>query len=82
MQEVERLGGKTRLEDIGMETMEDGTQMTLPPVLLGQIGSDPGKKTVLVYGHLDVQPAQQVMLAQLITGVSNRTNDKKIKVVP
>ena len=24
---------------------------------MGQLGSDPKKKTLLVYGHLDVQPA-------------------------
>ncbi|KAK4293415.1 hypothetical protein Pmani_033893 [Petrolisthes manimaculis] len=31
--------------------------ISLPPVLLGQLGNDPEKKTVCVYGHLDVQPA-------------------------
>lgn len=29
----------------------------MPPILLGHLGADPKKKTVLVYGHLDVQPA-------------------------
>jgi len=29
----------------------------LPPILLGTFGSDPKKRTVCVYGHLDVQPA-------------------------
>lgn len=57
--EVERLGGTTRLADVGMEKLEDGSELKLPPVLLGQIGNDPKKKTVLLYGHLDVQPAQQ-----------------------
>lgn len=33
--------------------------MDLPPVLLGRYGSDPKKKTVLVYGHYDVQPAMK-----------------------
>ncbi|KHJ80679.1 hypothetical protein OESDEN_19642 [Oesophagostomum dentatum] len=32
-------------------------QLPLPPVLFGQLGDDKSKKTVLVYGHLDVQPA-------------------------
>ena len=32
-------------------------KIPLPPVLMGQLGSDPKKKTLLVYGHLDVQPA-------------------------
>lgn len=55
--EVERLGGKTELADLGKQTLEDGTELPLPPALLGQIGSDPKRKTVLIYGHLDVQPA-------------------------
>ena len=29
-----------------------------PPILLGSFGSDPKKRTVCVYGHLDVQPAR------------------------
>lgn len=29
----------------------------LPPVVLARSGSDPSKKTVLIYGHYDVQPA-------------------------
>ena len=32
-------------------------KIPLPPVLMGSLGSDPKKKTLLVYGHLDVQPA-------------------------
>ncbi|CAR24646.1 metallodipeptidase [Lachancea thermotolerans CBS 6340] len=31
--------------------------LPLPPVVLARYGSDPAKKTVLVYGHYDVQPA-------------------------
>jgi nonspecific dipeptidase len=57
--EIEQLGGKTRLADVGKEKLEDGTELDLPPVLVGEIGNDPAKKTVLIYGHLDVQPAQQ-----------------------
>ncbi|KAJ1807437.1 hypothetical protein LPJ77_003013 [Coemansia sp. RSA 2523] len=34
-----------------------GVELDLPPVILGQYGNDPAKKTVLVYGHYDVQPA-------------------------
>jgi nonspecific dipeptidase len=50
-------GVKTELVDIGTETFPDGKQLPLPPVLLGELGSDPKKKTLCVYGHLDVQPA-------------------------
>lgn len=32
-------------------------ELNLPPVVLARLGSDPAKKTVLVYGHYDVQPA-------------------------
>ncbi|KAJ8609070.1 hypothetical protein MRB53_039339 [Persea americana] len=38
---------------------QHGTDMDLPPILLGTYGSDPAKKTILVYGHYDVQPASK-----------------------
>ena len=31
-----------------------GVELELPPIILGRYGSDPKKKTVLVYGHYDV----------------------------
>lgn len=37
--------------------LPSGEEIALPPIVLGQLGSDPGKKTVCIYGHLDVQPA-------------------------
>ena len=37
--------------------MMNGKELDLPPILLGKYGSDLQKKTVLVYGHYDVQPA-------------------------
>ena len=60
LQEVESLGGTVRLADVGQQVLPDGQQIVLPPVLLGQIGDDPSKKTVCMYGHLDVQPAFKV----------------------
>ncbi|RXG58355.1 Septin-4, partial [Armadillidium vulgare] len=48
---------KKRLEDLGSITLPDGRQIPLPSVLFGQLGKDPSKKTVCIYGHLDVQPA-------------------------
>lgn len=42
---------------LGMQTLPDGKQIELPPVLMGELGQDSEKKTVLLYGHLDVQPA-------------------------
>ena len=54
---LKSLGADVEYADIGMQTLPDGSRLALPPVLLGSLGDDPGKKTVLVYGHLDVQPA-------------------------
>ena len=62
MQEIERLGGTVELADAGMQTTHDGSKIPLPPIILGQIGNDPKKKMVVVYGHLDVQPANLVSL--------------------
>lgn len=54
---LEKLGATCTLKDLGQEDLPDKTKIPLPPVLLGQLGDDPKKKTLLVYGHLDVQPA-------------------------
>ncbi len=48
------------LEEIGMQKQPDGSELPLPPVILGHLGNDPKKKTVCIYGHLDVQPAKIV----------------------
>ncbi|XP_063398329.1 cytosolic non-specific dipeptidase-like [Mytilus trossulus] len=57
--ELETLGATTHLEELGDQVMPDGTKLPLPPVLLATLGTDPKKKTLLVYGHLDVQPAHK-----------------------
>lgn len=54
---LKALGASVEYVDVGMQTLPDGSQLKLPPVLLGELGHDPKKKTVLLYGHLDVQPA-------------------------
>jgi len=54
---LEKLGATCELKDIGMQTMPDGSKIPLPPVLFGQLGTDTTKKTICLYGHLDVQPA-------------------------
>lgn len=58
---IERLGGSANLVDIGLQTMPDGSKLPLPPILTGCIPAVPAanKKTVLLYGHLDVQPAKK-----------------------
>lgn len=54
---LEELGATIELADIGMQTLPDDTEIPLPPILLADLGKDPKKKTLLIYGHLDVQPA-------------------------
>ncbi|XP_054620173.1 cytosolic non-specific dipeptidase [Dunckerocampus dactyliophorus] len=55
--DIERLGGTVEMVDIGKQKLPGGEEIPLPPIILGSLGSDPGKKTVCIYGHLDVQPA-------------------------
>ncbi|KAJ1931468.1 hypothetical protein EC988_009778, partial [Linderina pennispora] len=52
----ESLGATCKRVDPGKQNLH-GEILDLPPVILGQYGNDPNKKTVLVYGHYDVQPA-------------------------
>lgn len=47
----------TLTSSISKLQLPDGSKIPLPPIILGKLGSDPSKKTVCVYGHLDVQPA-------------------------
>eukprot|EP00049_Salpingoeca_infusionum_P000171 m.37775 g.37775 ORF g.37775 m.37775 type:complete len:483 (-) comp10131_c0_seq1:2280-3728(-) len=57
---IEKLGGSVEMRELGKQTMVTDTgsvEVDLPPVVFGQYGTDPAKKTVLVYGHYDVQPA-------------------------
>ena len=51
------LGASVELAEIGEETLSDGSKIPLPPLVFARLGADPKKKTVLIYGHLDVQPA-------------------------
>ncbi|KAK6329772.1 Cys-Gly metallodipeptidase [Orbilia brochopaga] len=53
---------KSELEALGASVSfylpgEQSPGLDLPPILLGRYGSDPAKRTILVYGHYDVQPA-------------------------
>ncbi|KAH9847041.1 CNDP dipeptidase [Lenzites betulinus] len=56
--QLKELGVTTKLADVG-EQMVDAQKLPLPPVILGKIGEDPTKKTVLIYNHYDVQPAER-----------------------
>jgi Cys-Gly metallodipeptidase DUG1 len=52
---LRKLGVETQLTELGKHVMDD-QELDLPPAILGRVGNDPKKKTVLVYGHFDVQP--------------------------
>ena len=55
---MEALGIAAEARSIGKQILE-GKELDLPPVILGTYGTDPQKKTLLVYGHYDVQPAEK-----------------------
>jgi len=55
--ELERLGAVCEQIPNGIQKLSDGQEIPLPPVLFATLGTDKSKKTLLVYGHLDVQPA-------------------------
>lgn len=46
------------IKDLGIQPppVNDPT-LKLPPIILAKFGEDPSKKTMLIYGHYDVQPA-------------------------
>ncbi|KAG6835510.1 hypothetical protein H0H93_000694 [Arthromyces matolae] len=56
--QLKAFGVETQLVDLGKHVV-DGQELPLPPAILGRIGTDPSKKTVLIYGHFDVQPASK-----------------------
>jgi Cys-Gly metallodipeptidase DUG1 len=62
--QLRALDVQTRLEDLGTENL-DGHEITLPPVVLGKIGEDSKKKTILLYGHFDVQPVSATMVESI-----------------
>jgi acetylornithine deacetylase/succinyl-diaminopimelate desuccinylase-like protein len=60
---METLGIKCQQIENGVQKLDNGQTLKLPPVLFGTLEtstshSDKHKKTLLVYGHLDVQPAR------------------------
>lgn len=54
---LETLGFTTETLDLGIHTI-NGEKSQVPPAILATHGNDAAKKTVLIYGHLDVQPAK------------------------
>ncbi|KAI5288278.1 hypothetical protein KEM54_005338 [Ascosphaera aggregata] len=53
--ELKALGAEVELRELGKEIGRE--HLDLPPIVLARYGNDQNKKTVLVYGHYDVQHA-------------------------
>jgi Cys-Gly metallodipeptidase DUG1 len=53
--ELQQLDAVVETRELGKHVWE-GKEYDLPPVVLASVGQDPEKKTILVYGHYDVQP--------------------------
>jgi len=51
------LGADVEARPLGRQPGTDGLE--LPPVIVARYGADAAKRTILVYGHYDVQPAAQ-----------------------
>ncbi|KAG7469951.1 hypothetical protein MATL_G00134310 [Megalops atlanticus] len=58
-EKMRKMGGKVEMVDIGLQELPSGKTIPLPKVVTAQFGSDPGKHTVCIYGHVDVQPAKK-----------------------
>ncbi|KAG1714147.1 Cytosolic non-specific dipeptidase [Nymphon striatum] len=56
-EQLKILGATVEMCENGKQKLDDGKEIDLPPIILAELGSDPKKKTVCLYGHLDVQPA-------------------------
>jgi Cys-Gly metallodipeptidase DUG1 len=53
--ELKDLGAEVELRELGKQPHKE--HLDLPPVILARYGNDSKKRTILVYGHYDVQPA-------------------------
>lgn len=58
---IEELGGSSEKVLVGFQELDDSTRYDLPPVILAEFRAEQStqKPTILVYGHYDVQPAEQ-----------------------
>lgn len=56
---LQSLGFEIDIRNVGNQEV-NGNDIALPPILLATRGTDANKKTLLIYGHLDVQPAKIV----------------------
>jgi Cys-Gly metallodipeptidase DUG1 len=53
--ELKKLGAEVELRPLGKQPHRE--HLDLPPVVIARYGNDKNKRTILVYGHYDVQPA-------------------------
>ncbi|KAJ9657961.1 hypothetical protein H2201_007968 [Coniosporium apollinis] len=53
--ELKALGASVELRPLGPQPHKE--HLELPPVVIARYGDSPSKRTILVYGHYDVQPA-------------------------
>lgn len=54
---LKELGATVQIREIGLQKTIPENNVQLPPVVVGTLGNDKAKKTICIYGHLDVQPA-------------------------
>jgi len=54
--ELKKLGAEVEQRPLGKQPHKE--HLDLPPVVVARYGNDKNKRTILVYGHYDVQPAQ------------------------
>ncbi|KAF5292126.1 hypothetical protein FQA39_LY14081 [Lamprigera yunnana] len=55
---LQQMGIEVSLQNIGIQILPNGKSISLPPVLFGSLGNSVNKKTICIYGHLDVTPAK------------------------
>ena len=74
-QQLTDVGCDVRAVPLGTQNI-NGQDIQLPPVLLGSIGNDPNKKTILTYGHFDVQPVRWPLNFYVPSFVVDRIYDR------
>ncbi|KAH8025839.1 hypothetical protein HPB51_012871 [Rhipicephalus microplus] len=58
-EKLKKHGVHVTLEPLGDQRLSDGSKVPYPPLLLASTTHDAKRKTLCVYGHLDVQPARK-----------------------
>jgi hypothetical protein len=61
---LKKVGVETQLTELGKHVM-DGQELDLPPAILGRIGNDPKKKTVLILWSLRCPASECLVVIRL-----------------